>query len=74
MWHLAKTGHLEMPEHLEVPGHPETPTTSEMPEAWLDVRTGSNGYKNVLDFIITLVVVNFRIVRLLHRLILVILS
>ena len=39
-----------------------------------DGRTGSNGYKNGLDFIITLVVVNSLIVRLLHRLILVILS
>ena len=43
-----------------------------------DARTGSNGYKNVLELIITLVVVNSHsiissIVLLLHRLVLVIL-
>ena len=53
IWHLAKRRHLakrEMTPHLEMPrGKPED----------IDVRTGGNGYKNVLDFIITLVVVNF---------------
>ena len=74
IWHLAKTGNLEMPVPQGMPGHLGMPATSEMPKAGTDVRTRGNGYKNGLDFIITLVVVNFRIVHLLHRLILVILS
>jgi hypothetical protein len=35
------------------------PATSEMSDAGQEDRIVSNGYKNVLDLIITLVVVNF---------------
>ena len=45
-WHLAKCWHLSL--RRDATDWQEN----------TDVRTGSNGYKNVLDFIITLVVVN----------------
>ena len=38
--------------------HLEMPLTSRMLGAWLDIRTKGNRYKNGLDFIITLVIVN----------------
>ena len=41
-WHLAKTGHLEIPGPQGMPGHLEMLTTSKMLEAQLDTRTRSN--------------------------------
>ena len=74
MCHPAKMSH---PTDGRAPGEDSHQSPQRHPRDVRDVRDGrtrGNGYKNGLDFIITLVVVNFRIVHLLHRLILVILS
>ena len=76
MCHPAKTRHpakMGMAAGLGMAGYPKHPAKRQ--EDGMDGIAGpeGNGYKNVLDFIITLVVVNLLIVHLLPRLILVIL-